>query len=77
MEWGRKLLLSFQSKSNADGLYPDNWTDRQKREEAYAFPTWPALSTAMYKAFQITHDARWRDDANRYLEACDQVISAG
>ena len=63
MEWARKLLLAFQSKSNAEGLFPDNWTDRQKREEAYLFPTRPELATAMYKAFEITQDPRWRDDA--------------
>jgi outer membrane protein assembly factor BamB len=77
MEWARKLLLAFQSKSNAEGLYPDNWTDRQKREEAYTFPTRPELATALYKAFESTHDPRWRDDANRYLEACDQSFRFG
>jgi outer membrane protein assembly factor BamB len=77
MEWARKLLLAFQSKSNAEGLFPDNWTDRQKREEAYLFPARPWLALAMYKAFQTTHDVRWRDDANRYLEACYQSIRSG
>lgn len=77
MDWARKLLLSFQSKSNSRGLYPDNWTDRQKREEPYQFPTRPELAAAMYKAFQITRDPRWRDDADRYLDACEQSFRTG
>ena len=76
-EWARQLLLAFESKSNADGLYPDNWTDRQKREEAYSFPIRPELATAMYVAFQRTQDARWLNDANRYLDACDRSFQAG
>ena len=31
----------------------------------------------MYTAFQRTHDTRWLDDANRYLEACDRSYQAG
>ena len=77
IEWARKLLLAFQSKSNAEGLYPDNWTDRQKREEPDLFPARPWLAWAMYTAFQRTGDARWRDDANRYLEACEKSLRAG
>jgi hypothetical protein len=30
-EWSRKLVLSFQAKSDHTGLYPDNWTDRMAR----------------------------------------------
>ncbi len=69
-EWARKLLLAFQSKSNAVGLYPDNWTDRQKREMPLQYPARPGLATALYTAFERTRDSRWLDDANRYLEAC-------
>jgi outer membrane protein assembly factor BamB len=76
-EWARKLVLAFQSKSNAQGLYPDNWTDRQKREEPLQFPARPGLAWAMYTAFQHTKDPRWRDDANRYLEACVQSFRTG
>jgi outer membrane protein assembly factor BamB len=76
-EWARKLLLAFESKSSAEGLYPDNWTDHQKREEAYPFPIRPELAVAMYIAFQRTHDQRWLDDANRYLEACDRSFQSG
>lgn len=73
-EWARRLLLAFESKSNAEGLYPDNWTDRQKREEQYSFPALPELAEVMYRTFQRTHDSRWLDEANRYLEACDRAL---
>jgi outer membrane protein assembly factor BamB len=72
LEWARKLLMAFQSKSNAEGLYSDNWTDRQQREQPEIFPTRPNLAASMYHVFERTHDRRWLDDGNRYLEACDR-----
>jgi len=69
-DWARRLALSFQSKSNAAGLYPDNWTDRMQRGEPLQYPPRPGLISAFYRAYEMSHDARWLDDGNRYLEAC-------
>jgi outer membrane protein assembly factor BamB len=70
LDWARKLFLAFQSKSNADGLYPDNWTDRQSRELPLAYPVRPQIAADLYRMYERTGDNRWLCDANQYLEAC-------
>ena len=76
-DWARKLLLAFQSKSDADGLYPDNWTEQQARELPYAFIARPNIASGLYSAYERTHDVRWLDDANRYVEVCDKSFKSG
>jgi outer membrane protein assembly factor BamB len=76
-DWARKLVLAFQSKSDAAGLYPDNWTEQQARELPYAFIARPNIAIGLYSAYERTHDERWLDDANRYLEVCDRSFRSG
>lgn len=76
-DWARRLLLAFQSKSNPQGLYPDNWTDRQMRELPYAYPPRPAAALGLAMAYEYTRDRRWLDDARLYLEACAPGMLAG
>jgi outer membrane protein assembly factor BamB len=75
-QWARKLVLAFQSKSDEAGLYPDNWTDKQARELPDSFIARPTIAVGLYSVFERTHDPRWLDDANRYLEACDRAFSS-
>ncbi|MCX6622532.1 MAG: PQQ-binding-like beta-propeller repeat protein, partial [Acidobacteria bacterium] len=58
------------------GLYPDNWTDRQARELPLLYPARPGTALSLYKLYERTNDNRWLDDANRYLEACEQELNA-
>lgn len=76
-DWARRLLLAFQSKSDRQGLYPDNWTDRQMRELPLIYHPRPAVALGMYMAYEYTRDRRWLDDANRYLLACAPLLLAG
>ncbi|MGA3325772.1 MAG: PQQ-binding-like beta-propeller repeat protein [Terriglobia bacterium] len=75
LDWGRKLFLAFQSKSNDEGLYPDNWTDRQARDMPYMFTVNTSIALSMYQLYESTHDDRWLDDANQYLDACFRRIA--
>ena len=75
LDWGRRLFLSFQSKSNDEGLYPDNWTDRQAREMPYQFTVNTSIALSLYQLYESTHDDRWLDDANQYLDACYRRIA--
>jgi hypothetical protein len=76
-DWARRLVLAFQSKSDEQGLYPDNWTDRQMRELPFIYQPRPAVALGMYMAYEYTRDRRWLDDANRYMLACAPAFLTG
>jgi hypothetical protein len=76
-DWARRLLLAFQSKSNEQGLYPDNWTDRQMRELPLIFAPRPAVALGLIMAYDYTRDKRWLDDAGSYLLACAPELLRG
>lgn len=76
-DWGRRLLLAFQSKSNQQGLYPDNWTDRQMRELPLIYAPKPAVALGLIMAYDYTRDKRWLDDAVSYLSACAPELLSG
>lgn len=77
LDWAKRQFLAFQSKSDADGLYPDNWTDSDKREEPRRFAPRSMLSMAMFGLYEITGDLAWLDDGVRYLGACIRAVEAG
>ncbi len=77
-EWARNLTLSFHSKQDPFGVYPDNWTEWQARElPEYLYRALPPLATELYNAYERTHDERWLDDANRLLDGCDHAYRSG
>ena len=73
-DWARRQVLAFQSKADRAGLWPDNWTDSQKRELPLAYPVRPELAAPLYKAYDLTGDKAWLDDADRYLAACEGQV---
>ncbi|OQB38888.1 MAG: Pectate disaccharide-lyase [Candidatus Latescibacteria bacterium ADurb.Bin168] len=70
LRWARNQLLAFQSKSNGSGLYPDNWTDSDKRQLPRSYPARPGLARDMFDIYLMTGMREWLDDGCRYLEAC-------
>jgi len=70
LRWARNQLLAFQSKSNGAGLYPDNWTDSDKRQLPRNYPARPGLARDMFDIYVMTGMREWLDDGCRYLEAC-------
>jgi outer membrane protein assembly factor BamB len=71
LDWARRQVLAFQSKANGEGLWPDNWTDTQKRELPLNYPVRTELAAALYRMYDLTGDKAWLDDADRYLAACE------
>jgi len=77
LDWGRRQLLAFQTKADADGLYPDNWTDSDMREQPRLHPPRMHLALTMLAVYDITGDIAWLDDACRYARACVRAIEQG
>jgi len=77
LDWAKRQFLAFQAKSGSDGLYPDNWTDSDKREEPRQFAPRSTLSVAMLDVYALTGDLAWLDDGLRYLRACVRAVEAG
>ncbi|HQE62263.1 MAG TPA: hypothetical protein PLV10_08335, partial [Candidatus Latescibacteria bacterium] len=67
LRWARNQLLAFQSKSNGAGLYPDNWTDSDKRQLPRNYPARPGLARDMFDIYVMTGMREWLDDGCRYL----------
>ncbi len=75
--WARCLARAFQSRGNADGLYPDNWSDSEARELPYRWEPQFQITPALFRVYELSGDPWWRDEATRYANAAWRAVQQG